>query len=254
MTPLRLLHFLTADPRPPVPTGAGWRAQLGPRLRAMWVTKSCGTVIWICAFFLAYFWVLHNPLAPVTVMPLTALDRWVQFRPEAIWLYASLWFYVSIAPALLKTFRELLSYGIATLVLSVAGLGLFVLWPTAVPGFPIETARFPPVALLKGVDLAGNACPSLHVAFAVFTAIWLERLLGEMRAGRTVRGLNWLWCAGIVYSTLATRQHVVLDVVAGAPLGACFALLHLRALHWIESVGLHTTAAAVASTAPMSKR
>jgi membrane-associated phospholipid phosphatase len=82
------------------------------------------------------------------------------------------------------------------------------------------------------VDLAGNACPSLHVAFAVFTGIWMDRLLKEMRSAHVLLALNWLWCLGIVYSTLATRQHVVLDVIAGAALGALTASVHLAALRW----------------------
>ncbi len=74
-----------------------------------------------------------------------------------------------------------------------------------------------------GRDASGNACPSLHVAFAVFTAVWFGHLLRQMKAGGLARSLNWLWCAGILYSTIATRQHVALDVLAGAVLGAVIA-------------------------------
>jgi len=73
-----------------------------------------------------------------------------------------------------------------------------------------------------------NACPSLHVAFAVFAAAGLARELRAIGAARWLRALSILWCVGIVYSTLATRQHVVLDVVAGALLGALVALAHSR--------------------------
>ena len=55
-----------------------------------------------------------------------------------------------------------------------------------------------------------------------------------MGAGRTVGALNGLLCLGILYSTVAIRQHVVLDVLAGAGLGAIAAGLHLRWLR--ESV------------------
>jgi len=48
-------------------------------------------------------------------------------------------------------------------------------------------------------------------------------LLREMRSSPWLLGLNWAWCAGILYSTVATRQHVVLDVLAGAVLGALVA-------------------------------
>jgi len=209
-----------------------WNRELSRRIGTLWFIKSVGTICWIAAFFVGYFWVLRNPLAQVTIMPLTALDRLVVFRPEAVWLYVSLWVYVSIAPALLKNFRELFSYGVATLALSAIGLGIFLAWPTAVPPFDIDMARHPSISVLKGVDLAGNACPSLHVAFAVFTGIWMDRLLREVRSPRFVLVVNWVWCLSIVYSTLATRQHVVLDVIAGAVLGAVVAALHLRALPW----------------------
>jgi membrane-associated phospholipid phosphatase len=92
------------------------------------------------------------------------------------------------------------------------------------------------MSFLKTMDVAANACPSLHAAFAVFTAIWLERQLRELHVGRLVRALNWLWCLGILYSTLATRQHVALDTLAGAALGAVIALLHIGALHRLATI------------------
>src|SRR5262249_52665130 len=140
-----------------------------------------------------------------------------------------------IAPALLKNFRELFAYGAATLVLSAIGLGIFLLWPTAVPPFDIDLVQHPSISVVKGVDLAGNACPSLHVAFAVFTGIWIGRLLTEMRSPRIAHVVNWVWCFSILYSTVAIRQHVVLDVIAGAILGVIVAFLHLRAFRWFEN-------------------
>jgi membrane-associated phospholipid phosphatase len=187
-----------------------------------------GTSIGMVVFFVAYFQVLRHPQFAVTTMPLIAADRLVGFRPEALLLYVSLWFYVSLAPSLLTDWRELASYGVAAAVLSVAGLGIFFFWPTAVPVPAVEWSRHPHFAFLKSIDASGNACPSLHVAFAVFTAAWFVRLLREMGAGFFAHALNWLWCAGILYSTMAIRQHVALDVLAGAGLGAIVAFAHLQ--------------------------
>jgi len=211
-----------------------WRTQLRQRIGIFWPVKALGVPGWIAAFFWGYFWVLRNPLAELTIMPLTALDRLVAFWPEALVLYASLWVYVSLAPALLKSFRELISYGVATLAMSLIGLGIFLFWPTAVPAFDVDVAQNPLFSVLQRIDLNGNACPSLHVSFAIFSGIWLDSILREIRAPGLARLLNWLWCAGIVYSTLATRQHVALDVYAGTVLGVVFALLHLGALRRIE--------------------
>ena len=86
------------------------------------------------------------------------------------------------------------------------------------------------IAFLKSRDLALNACPSMHVAFAVFSAPWLARALREMHAARWLHVLNVAWCLAIVWSTIATRQHVFIDVVCGALLGGAIAALHLRAV------------------------
>jgi membrane-associated phospholipid phosphatase len=212
------------------PPDAGWLHQVGARVLTWWPAKLIGTTFGMTAFFVVYFWLLWHPLYPVTIMPLTAVDRLVSFGPAALPLYFSLWFYVSLAPALLIVRRELVSYGLAAVGLSVIGLGIFLFWPTAVAPPEVDWLQHPVFSFLKSVDTSGNACPSLHVAFAVFTAVWFERLLRQMGAGRLVRALNWLWCSGILYSTVAIRQHVSLDVLAGAVLGATVAIVHLRLL------------------------
>ena len=212
------------------PSDVGWLHQTGARVRKGWLAKMLGTTLGMTAFFVVYFQLLRHPLYPPTIVPLTAVDRLIGFRPEALFLYLSLWFYVSLAPALLIDRRELVSYGLAAIALSVIGLGIFLFWPTAVPRPDVDWSQHPAFAFLKSVDASGNACPSLHVAFAVFTAVWLRRILRQMGAGRVVRALNWLWCLGILYSTVAIRQHVALDVLTGIVLGATVAVVHLRLL------------------------
>ena len=212
------------------PSDVGWLHQTGARVRKGWLAKMLGTTLGMTAFFVVYFQLLRHPLYPPTIVPLTAVDRLIGFRPEALFLYLSLWFYVSLAPALLINRRELVSYGLAAIALSVIGLGIFLFWPTAVPRPDVDWSQHPAFAFLKSVDASGNACPSLHVAFAVFTAVWLRRILRQMGAGRVVRALNWLWCLGILYSTVAIRQHVALDVLTGIVLGATVAVVHLRLL------------------------
>ena len=187
-----------------------------------------GMTLGMTLFFTAYFWVLHHPLFSVTTMPLTSVDRLISFWPEALPLYLSLWFYVSLVPALLSERRELVSYALAATGISIIGLGIFLLWPTMVDWPDADWSQYPAFAFLQSVDASGNVCPSLHVAFAVFTAVWLDRLLRQIGAGRGVRGFNWLWCLGILYSTIAIRQHVILDVLAGVGLGMAATVVHRR--------------------------
>ena len=50
----------------------------------------------------------------------------------------------------------------------------------------------------------------------------------EMRAPAALRVALWIWVALIFHSTLATRQHVALDLLAGTALAAFAARLFLQ--------------------------
>jgi membrane-associated phospholipid phosphatase len=179
-------------------------------------------------FFIGYFYVLRNPVHPVFEMPLTAFDRWIGFQPEALFIYLSLWLYIGVGPGLQRGFWELVVYGLWLAAMSVTGLVLFYLWPTAVPPLGFDASGYPGFAMLQGVDAAGNACPSLHVATAMFTVIRIEQVLRDAGAPRWLRMTNLLWFVAIAWSTLAVKQHVALDALAGAALGIAFALPSMR--------------------------
>ncbi|MEO7008657.1 MAG: phosphatase PAP2 family protein, partial [Caldimonas sp.] len=110
----------------------------------------------------------------------------------------------------------------------VCGLAIFYFWPTEVPPLPHDIAALPGFAMLQAVDAAGNACPSLHVAAATFTVVRVAELLRHAVAPAWLQLINAAWFVAIVYSTLAIKQHVALDAVAGALLGVAFALPSLR--------------------------
>lgn len=209
-----------------------WAATLARHWRYRQWLKIVGICAFMWIFFTAYFHVLRNPANPVTAMPLTPLDGWIAFEPAAFWVYVSLWIYVGIAPALLPSVRALLGYGAWIAALCGAGLLCFWLWPTAVPSQAHQldpaVADHAGFALLRGIDAAGNACPSLHVATAMFTALWIQRQLAAVRAPWALHAINATWLLLIAWSTVAVRQHVVLDVVAGAALGMAFGLAALR--------------------------
>jgi len=198
--------------------------------------KSIGTMLFISLFFGAYFYLLKDPAYPTTVMPITLLDRLIGFQPLALPMYLSLWVYVSLPPAFLATRRELHGYGLAMAGTCLAGLIVFYFWPTAVPAAHIDWARYPDVEFLKSMDASGNACPSLHVTTAIFSGIWLHHLLRRFDAPQWILIVNWTWCIGIIYSTLATRQHVAVDVLAGLALGVLGACLSLR--HRMDTDGV----------------
>ena len=230
--------------RSALPTFAGWKAELRLRFWRHLALKFFGISAFMWVFFLGYFHTLRHPIHPVFEMPRTALDSLIAFQPHAMLAYVSLWLYVGTAPGLLLTLKELIVYGVWAAALCITGLLIFYFWPTAVPPHDLDVSRFPGFGLLRGVDAAGNACPSLHVATAVFTAIWVERLLRIVGMPAALRVLNVLWVLAIAYSTVAIRQHVVLDAVAGAALGAAFAAAAIFCCPWLGRSEDHRDAGA----------
>ena len=58
----------------------GCWARLGVRLRAWFWLKVPGTLAFMWLFFVGYFHLLRHPAQPAFEMPLTAIDRWVDFQ------------------------------------------------------------------------------------------------------------------------------------------------------------------------------
>jgi PAP2 superfamily len=204
-----------------------WCVQLASRFIYLWFFKSTGTALFMVLFFYSYFALLKSPAFPVTIMSTTWVDDWLVFWPPAFYLYASLWVYTALVPALQPSFLRLVAYGCGIGALCLTGLLTFLFFPTAVP-FTASAPWFqdPTLSILRRIDLSGNAFPSLHVATAVFTGMSLHTLLREMQCPRWLKAVNWLWCLLIVYSTMAIKQHVMWDAVAGVFLGLFFGFLY----------------------------
>jgi len=177
--------------------------------------KALGTAGFTALFFVAYFYLLKNPTGPVATVPVTWVDHLIGFEPIALVFYLSLWVYVSLPPFFMRTRIAIIEYGARIGVLCLAGLSVFYFFPNATPPANIDWALVPGMAFLKGVDAAGNACPSLHVATAIFSCLWLHWRFSALELGATWKAANIFWCIAIIYSTIATKQHVALDVAGG---------------------------------------
>lgn len=201
------------------------RYTLMQRVAAQFWLKFFGIPAATALFFAVYIYLLKHPLRQVYEMPRLPLDEWIGVQSWALVLYGTLWIYVSLPPSLMTSARAIVNYGGRIGALCGVGLLIFALWPTAVPPAHIDWAQYPGMAFLKGVDAAGNACPSLHVGTAVFSAYWLHRTADVFQYSSVWRAVNVVWCVGIAYSTLATKQHVAWDVIGGAALGLVMALI-----------------------------
>jgi membrane-associated phospholipid phosphatase len=205
-----------------------WTAEIWLRMRKLFLLKFVGTTAFIALFFIAYFHLLRHPSQLPLTMPLTALDAWMPFQPAMLFPYLSLWLYIGVAPGLQRNLAELVAFGMWAAALCLSGLAVFYVFPTAVPALTFDASGFAGFAMLQGVDATGNAFPSMHVAVSMFTAMHIEDVLRRARVPWAFRVINVIWFLVIAWSTVAVRQHVVLDVIGGAMLGLAFAVPSLR--------------------------
>ena len=157
-------------------------------------------------------------------MPEVALDRAVPVQPAWMLVYGSLYVFVFL-PLLVVREEQLLRRAMRAYltVLTVAYVG-FVAYPTVAPwpaevrgdGFSAWCLR-----LQYSLDWRYNCFPSLHVAHSFVSALTCSRV------HRGVGFAAVLWASLIGISTLYTKQHYVVDVIAGTLLAyvAYFAFL-----------------------------
>ena len=168
---------------------------------------------------LPYYSLQHYQLFPVTVMPATFIDRLIPFSPPAVWPYLSIYLFMPIAPFLMNQRQQLLRYAIGVMMIEFVASSIFLLWPTSCERPAIEIVN-PLYRLLIRIDAPVHAFPSLHAAFAVYSALCCELILPLLPIERSyLRTVSWLWTLLILYAALATKQHVLADLLAGSALG-----------------------------------
>jgi len=200
-----------------------WLAGLWRRCITLFPLKLVGNTVATLGFFPLYFWIMRNA-GQAWVLPLTPIDGLVAFWPWLLPVYLSLWGYIALPVLLARDMRELVGFSLGCAAMTLLALLVFWFLPTAIPNFAVETTPGTSLQFLKMVDSAGNAFPSLHVSFSVFTCVVLARQLRAVGAPTWLRAVNVAWAVGIVYSTMAVRQHVLIDVLGGLALGVAFGL------------------------------
>jgi len=146
---------------------------------------------------------------------------------EPAWslVYGSL-FLAALLPVFVVHQQELIRRVIlAFLAVWLCGYAIFLAYPTIAPdhGKIAESGFFAAALLLiYASDVPYNCFPSLHVA---------QCFLAALSCGRVHRGVGLvtgLWACLVGLSTLYTKQHYVVDVIAGALLAYAAYWLFLR--------------------------
>lgn len=182
---------------------------------------------------LMYLLANHYPLGPVRRLPLSSIDLAVPFWPWTVFAYLSDYLLLFVAFQCCRSRasadRFLLTEFFVIAFATLTHWSYPVAFPRELFPLPEELAWAPQRAmvLLRTFDAETSCLPSLHVAAAVLAPLLIRK--------EDPRAFPWLlaWALLVALSTMTTKQHYLVDVLAGGALAIAAALIAtaLRPLH-----------------------
>lgn len=212
------------------------RSKLVVRLKSelrlkLFLLVALNVIVWI-----PYITLQHFHFFEATVMPLTLVDRSLPFLPSTVWAYLSIYALMPIGPFLMDNRAQIFRYARGVIAIGGIATVLFFFWPTICPR-PSGPNGDSLYRALISIDQPFHAFPSLHAAFAVYSCLCVMDVGRATGWSQNCEIIFITWTAVILLATLLTRQHVVVDIIAGSALGFGAYQICLR-----QNVSLNTAA------------
>jgi membrane-associated phospholipid phosphatase len=187
------------------------------RVSCEWALKLRLSAALTVFFCVPYFALQRFVVFPVRELPITWLDAAIPFAPHWVWVYQSIYLLISLVPWLAVRADDLRWYARGFVIQASVAFVCFFLVPVRGPR-PAVVPDEGMFGLLVSYDAPLNSFPSLHVALAVSTCVLAARIARDVRP-RTrmlIIAVPIAWTLLIAYAAVATRQHYVADLPAGA--------------------------------------
>lgn len=188
------------------------------RLKSEWRLKLILLVVLNLTVYAPYLVLQHYNLFRATVMPMTFFDRLIPFSPQTVWIYLSIYLLMPIGPFMMTRRDQIVRYAIGIISIGLIADFVFLFWPTTCPR-PNTSGTNALYQSLVSVDNRFHAFPSLHAAFAIYSAGCGGMVIRELSKSRMLQASLWFWAFLILLATLTTKQHVMADIIAGSALG-----------------------------------
>jgi membrane-associated phospholipid phosphatase len=168
-------------------------------------------LIWIIVFEAVGFYAVTLPTKDVTL----PLDRQIPLLSGFIWPYLLCYVFPFLPLVVVKDWHRFNKALLAIILANAAAFLVYFLLPIAFPRPDLgATLSDRALALQFQYDFkpGANKLPSLHVTYA-----WIVYLVCRKQGlGRFREGLIFLTAMLVSVSTLFVKQHILLDVLAGA--------------------------------------
>lgn len=185
-----------------------------------------GAAMFAIAGFM-YFITNHYPIFTPRELPMFGMDRAIPFVPWTVLVYVSEYFFFTVVYLVVRDMENLNKYIYSFFFTQGFSCLIFFFWPTIFPRelYPVPTDVNPVVGFvfnaLRQGDAATNCFPSLHVSTVYLSAYIFRDEQPEKFP------FFFTWATLIALSTLPTKQHYVVDIVAGFILSvAAYMIFH----------------------------
>jgi membrane-associated phospholipid phosphatase len=162
-------------------------------------------------FFIFYLSAASWGLPRAYLIGFNWMDQQIPFLPWTIWFYISQYLILPFSFIWVQEEENFSHMYYSMLAAIFFSCSIFFFYPTRIlrpetlDSSIVDTVRW----LLYKVDAPTNCFPSLHVAFACLSSIYV------MREHKFIGVISWIWSILIIISTMTLKQHYVIDVIGG---------------------------------------
>lgn len=212
-----------------------------------------GAILFFSAFVM-YHLTNHYPVFTPRELPLLSIDRAIPFIPWTVLIYVSEYFFFMAVYLACKDMENVNKYIYSFFTTQSFSCLIFLLWPTIFPRdlYPIPDGTHPLVdgvwMWLRENDAATNCFPSLHVSTVYLSAF----IFRDEQREKFPFFLGWGTL--IAFSTLPTKQHYFIDIVAGLGLSLLAYWFFHRKVKYVRVGQAHAFQEAAVSTVYQAKR
>ncbi|MEI6806087.1 MAG: phosphatase PAP2 family protein [Myxococcaceae bacterium] len=172
-----------------------------------WKIILAGALFFLGSYFSCAVWGKYH----ATVIGFSFIDNQIPFLRWTIWFYISQYLIIPFSFAAVKKTENYSHMYYSMLTATLFSCVIFLLYPTAInrpetlDSSLIDTIRW----VLYQLDSPTNCFPSLHVALACLSGVFVAREYKWLGI------ISWIWSGLIILSTMTLKQHYAIDVLGG---------------------------------------
>lgn len=172
-------------------------------------------LVLVSYFFGSYLLAGYFYFGTAFEIPKVLIDDFIGFKPNFIFLYFSSYVYPLTIFFYGKDKINMDKFLYTFIVLVAISTLIFFFIPTTIPRMNYvvdENLGFftrESMKLIRLLDVSNNCLPSLHVSSAVLISLFY------LHENRKLFFISGVWSLGIIYSTMATKQHYFWDCLGG---------------------------------------